>query len=140
MAANPQPRKEPAQPMTKQVSVDAGTRKTKVSFLSTGTGKQAGFDLAVIHAPKGTSWTPASIETQKMIVVITGTWRVLACGEETILRSNQVFRAPASKMHSWVALEDTVAIWIEQWPAKDFAAHEEQVNISGDPDQFLWGV
>lgn len=141
MAANPQPRMEPAQQMAKeQGTVDARTRKTKVTFLSTGTYKQTSFELAVIQAPKGASWTPASIETEKTIVVITGTWRILACGEETVLHSNQVFRAPASKMHSWDALEDTVAIWIEQWPVKDFADHEEQANVNGDPDQFLWGV
>jgi hypothetical protein len=141
MAANPQLRPEPVQEMAKeQATVNTGRRKAKVLFLSTGSCKPDSFQLAVIHTPKGTSWASASIETEKTIIVITGAWRLLVCDEQVVLQPNQVFRVPVSKMHSWDALEDTVAVWIEQSPAKGLADHEEQATVDGDTEQFLWGV
>jgi quercetin dioxygenase-like cupin family protein len=76
-------------------------------------------------------------ETECLVIVLEGAWRVYVRGRAVIVRENEMLHIPPQHDHFAEALEDTVALSISpsanEWSGCGPFVHE-------DPYQNLWGV
>jgi quercetin dioxygenase-like cupin family protein len=76
-------------------------------------------------------------ETECLVIVLAGAWRVYVRGRAVTVRENEMLHIPPQHDHFAEALEDTVALSISpsasEWSGCGPFVHE-------DPYQNLWGV
>ncbi len=76
-------------------------------------------------------------ETECLVIVIQGAWRVYLRDRAVTVRENEMLHIPPRHEHFAEALADTVALSIStstsEWTGCGPFLHE-------DPDQYLWGV
>ena len=89
-----------------------------------------------IETRKGAVTRTHHHETECLVVVLEGAWRVHLSGRIVTINENETVRIPPQSEHLAEALADTVALSISSSPhGTDCGAF-----FCGDPDQYLWGV
>jgi mannose-6-phosphate isomerase-like protein (cupin superfamily) len=86
---------------------------------------------------KGTYTETRRHETECLVIVLEGAWRIHLRDRALTIQKNEMARIPARHEHFMEALADTVALSISD------SAHEWTESspfVQEDPDQYLWGV
>lgn len=76
-------------------------------------------------------------ETECLVIVLEGAWRVHLRDRAVTVRANEMLHIPPQHEHFAEALADTVALSISAGSA-DFTGCGPFLH--DDPDQYLWGV
>jgi quercetin dioxygenase-like cupin family protein len=105
-----------------------------------GQGKQtSGNQVGVVRLEirKGALTETHRHETECLVIVLEGAWRVHLRDRAVTVRENEMLHIPPRHEHFAEALADTVALSIStsaiDWTGCGPFVHE-------DPDQYLWGV
>jgi quercetin dioxygenase-like cupin family protein len=93
--------------------------------------------VTCLRVKKGALTQAHRHETECVLVVIEGAWRVHLGGRAVTVRKNEMLHIPPQHEHFAEALADTVALSIStralEWAGCGPFLHE-------DADQYLWGV
>ena len=101
----------------------------------TAGGNQVG--VVRLEIKKGAFTRNHRHETECLVIVLQGAWRVHLRDREVTVRENEMLHIPPQHEHFAEALADTVALSISasatEWTGCGPFLHD-------DPDQYLWGV
>jgi quercetin dioxygenase-like cupin family protein len=98
---------------------------------------QSGLSATRVKIASGAVTRTQSHETETIIVVLEGTFRLRLGARLITLKKDNALRIPAHQDYSAEALADTVALKIAA------TTHQESQHTAqphDDPDQYLWGV
>ena len=101
----------------------------------------AGKSIAVarIEVKEGAVTLPHNHESEEVIIVLSGAWRIQLPDRDVTLSANQMLCIPPGVEHSSQVLEDTVALDICAPTRPDWISGEDR-PLHYDPDQSLWAV